>query len=214
MTITQSTTKVIQDIRPVEALFLLSHAKKEEMVEEYSLSAVLGFLSNEGYIRPENETFIRTDKQVNGIRSLRRYEIDCLDAIMYKSDEEGLLRAITYFDFYTFMTHKGFFEKHEKEKWFILKDIEAVYQPTEKYNLALKELDESKIQITTAIKSNSKGCIDIYLLNMCYAFPNEGLIDMLLEYSNEQNRPFFEFQESIIDTVGSICCKLFNKMKD
>jgi len=177
-------TNTIKDLRPVEALYLLSDQDKEEWSEEYALAATLVYLAQEGYIKPEgkddDKIFVLTKKGEKNTEKLRGYEKDCLEAIA-DEDDSGILDSVYDHDFDELMTEKEFFKAETRRKgWWIFKWDHTDYKPTEKYHKAQKELDELKGKIQEEIKK--KGA-DPYLMSMSYAFPSAGLTDGFLEYA-------------------------------
>ena len=180
--------RAIDELRPVEALYLLHTTGKERMDEENSLAATLVYLANEGYIEPIKSKFFQdidlglTDKGRSERSSLRPYEVDSLEAIA-SEDAEDLLDAVDGFDFRNYMTQRGFFRTEQRQRgiW-IFKWNHTNYFPSEKYKQAIVELDGLKGQIASAITQKSQ---DKFLMNMSYAFPSTGLSNGFLEYAKE-----------------------------
>jgi len=171
--------RVINDLRPVEALYLLNYAEEENMHLGNSLEAILVYLANKGYVQAKDNDIFLTGKGKTNRTGLRQYEVNCLDAIARQKDEH-LIRIVNKFNFGELMTQQGFFIKPKnKEEKRIFKQTHSKYLPTEKYYQAIKELDELKEEILSAIEEKRK---DEYLISMSFAFPTSGLCYQYLDY--------------------------------
>ncbi len=75
--------KTSEELRPVEAFYLMSRAGHEEWSNENALAAVLAYLSSNGYIKAHKNSFKLTVKgnAAIGSNALWYYEINVLRAI-------------------------------------------------------------------------------------------------------------------------------------
>ena len=181
--------RIISELRPVEALYLLNHAGKEVMDEENSLAATLGYLANGGYIEQRESLTLEdiglnvTGKGKFSRHGLRPYEIDSLDALTAANSTSDvlcihaskLLYTSVDFNFNDFMVDKGYFKTEQRKKGRgILKWDDTDYLPGEKYDQAIEELDALKKEVQTAISDKNP---DKFLKNMSYAFPSMDFSD-------------------------------------
>ena len=151
----------IEELRPVEALFLLDKAKKgNEIVQESDyLAAVIAYLVLYGYLDDKENKLSATDKQGN---ELRNYEANSIEAIM-GNDNIRLLYGVTKYNFEPLLSKQDFFAL--KETRLLWLKINQSYHPTKKHEKALKELDELKVMLM-------KPRDDKYMASMRYAFPS------------------------------------------
>jgi hypothetical protein len=171
------------DLRPVEALYLLNLGKKEDWTNENCLAATIAFLGVNGYIQYEPFRSIAysvdldlTDKGRYDAESLRPYEKDCLDGIVM-NNSRFILYNTNNLDFDKLLVDKGILRPEQAKLWLLFKYTK--YFSTEKYGQALNELDDLKKQ-TTVSSENSE-----YLQAMRYAFPSLGLNQEYLEYARK-----------------------------
>ncbi|MBW2991051.1 hypothetical protein KY348_05105 [Candidatus Woesearchaeota archaeon] len=176
--------KVIKDLRPVEAFYILDSAGKEAWSEENALASTIAYLVLEDYAeRPKKQSYdiplIKTDKSRH---NLRFYEKWCLDAI-HNDDAEDLIDSVGWGYIRNSLTNQGFLRKELKEKKFLfVKWHTPKYYWTDKYSKAVKELDDLRNEITHSIENKKS---DKYLLEMSYAFPSSGLRDGFLEIAHD-----------------------------
>lgn len=160
----------MSNLRPVEALYLLDFAKKELMNEENSLVAILVYLKAKGYVEAENKDVVLTLKGRCPNANLRSYETDILDCFA-KDDLGGLLEVINEYDFRESMTIKGFFKIRQRKKgWWKFKWKCTDYLPTDKFYQIIKELEDLKQEMGSAIEKGEPRDKD-FITRVC-AFPS------------------------------------------
>lgn len=148
---------MLYKIRPIEAIYLLSLKEKEEMSPENLLTATLGYLSNENFIKytkkNSNKKIPFKTTRKNKIL-LRKYEKDLIEKIE-KDEHENLIFPINSFDFKEYLTKRGFFKQNN---------------PTKKYEETLNQLMELRMNLllSTPKERNSNP----FFRNMIYAFPS------------------------------------------
>ncbi len=171
------------NLRPVEALYLLDEAGKEEMNTETGLAASLVYLGVNGYITPQNKGFSLTTKGQHDRLMLRPYETKMLDCID-KKHPEGLVNILYKPDFRHEATQNGFFrtEKTRKSLW-VFKWNSTSHTPTGKFNQAIGELDDLRKEIETA--SQRQDSLTPDKMAMAYAFPSLALSDGFRRYASE-----------------------------
>ena len=176
----------VNDLRPVEALYLLSEAKVEKMDRENSLAAVLAYFSSKGLFKKrEEKLFTFTDKlpidvsdKIHSIRTqLREYELEIIKSIE-NDNAEKLMNNIEHFDFKKFFAENNLFDT--KREGFLWKH--NVYTPNKKNNEIVEELLNLRQQISDTIKNKS---LDKDMLAMSYAFPNEQFDNKTTDIAHE-----------------------------
>lgn len=105
-----------QDLRPVEALWLLDREGKQSWTRESSLRAVLVDLATRGLLEPEedDETFEPTDESPDV--DLRKYEEEVLDAVEGEDDQQNMVDAVYDFDFESFFIDNGVLVESKQNK--------------------------------------------------------------------------------------------------
>lgn len=105
-----------QDLRPVEALWLLDREEKQSWTRESSLRAVLVDLATRGLLEPEedDETFEPTGESPDV--ELREYEEEVLDAVEGEDDQQKMVGAVYDFDFESFFIENGVLVENEQNK--------------------------------------------------------------------------------------------------
>lgn len=147
---------MIHKIRPTEAIYLLSITDKEEMTYKNMLTATLGYLSNENFIKPEttqNKKIPFKATRKNKL-FLRTYEKNLIEKIE-KDEQENLIIPINLFNFQEYLSKKGFFKKNN---------------PTKKYEKTLNELME--LRFNMLLSTPKERNYNPIFKNMIYAFPN------------------------------------------
>ncbi|TET45133.1 hypothetical protein E3J62_08455 [candidate division TA06 bacterium] len=203
---------LIKDLRPVEALHLLIHARKEldrqfwglpdprRNAQTSSLVATIVYLANERYIQPRklsswgelSSLVLRsialqlTEKGKEMPSSLRTYEMKCLEAIA-ENRARDLYHAVRDFDFREFLANEGLLRTQRRKRgvW-ILKWTHTDYLPTGEYEKAMQELHDLKWKIQSAIRAKSQ---DRYLISMSYAFPSVGSNAAFSKYAKKTAHP-------------------------
>jgi hypothetical protein len=162
------------DLRPVEALYLLDLAGKEEMTEKNALIAALAYLTSEGYLETGKHELLRFTEKAKTAHGLREYESALLEAVDVQ-DYTGLADLVACFDFETFLSdEKEFVTVVKKERKLGIAFLSLSYSSgnsvifTDKGKQALVELDEIKNLVSSAIQQNKA---DKFLGFMRYAFP-------------------------------------------
>jgi hypothetical protein len=105
-----------QELRPVEALWLLDREEKQSWTRESCLRAVLVDLATRGLIEPEedDETFEPTGESPDV--KLREYEEEVLDAVEGEDDQQKMVEAVYDFDFESFFIENGVLVENEQNK--------------------------------------------------------------------------------------------------
>jgi hypothetical protein len=145
--------QVFNELRPVEALYLMSCAGLEEWSSENALAAILVYLSVNGYIEAHKKEFKLTAKGEEALASediLWNYETELLQTIKDKDPEETAY-LIERMDFKGSCLDANYFTKVKaKFLWFIPYKktefsetgeqlVEKLVEAREKINLTLKE---------------------------------------------------------------------------
>lgn len=105
-----------QDLRPVEALWLLDREGEQNWTRESSLRAVLVDLATRGLLEPEEdeETFEPTGNSPD--TELRSYEEEVLEAVEGEDDQQKMVNAVYEFDFESFFIENGLLERNTKKR--------------------------------------------------------------------------------------------------
>jgi hypothetical protein len=105
-----------QDLRPVEALWLLDREGEQTWTRESSLRAVLVDLATRGLLEPEedDETFEPTSQSPDV--ELREYEEEVLDAVEGEDDQQEMVEAVYDFDFESFFIENGVLVENKQNK--------------------------------------------------------------------------------------------------
>lgn len=105
-----------EELRPVEALWLLNREDKQVWNRESCLKAVLVDLATRGLLEPEEneETFEPTENEPDS--ELREYEKEVLEAVEGEDDQQDMVNAVYDFDFESFFIEHGILEENTEEK--------------------------------------------------------------------------------------------------
>lgn len=158
-------------LRPVEAYFLLSFAKKEDWGMVEAITAVLVELYERDLIIPDGtdpNTFIANYVDANR-DDLRSYESTALEAINFH-DPEFLYDAVDDFRFKNFLIKKGLLVK-ERRYFFFLHYQQTVLSPA-----GLEAVSELLIQRESLRKQQTA------VLSAVAPFPSLGHSNSLLAY--------------------------------
>ena len=151
--------EVIRNLRPLEALYLLDHARQEMMDEESFLDTMTVYLLNEGYIDAIGHSVTMTDKGKSSRKGLRPYEIYFMEAAERQGSTEGLFSRNGFFiDFIRqsirqSLVDRGYFLK-----------VQTRYLPTQKYKQAMQDLYRLKRNILAGDTRDT--------FQISYAFPS------------------------------------------
>jgi hypothetical protein len=145
--------QVFDELRPVEALYLMSYADLEEWSSENALAAVLVYLSIHGYIEAHKKKFQLTAKGEEALTSediLWDYETQFLQTIKDKDPEE-MVDMIESLDFKGSCLEANYFTKVKAKFLWIIpykktefsedgqRLVEKLVEAREKINLAFKD---------------------------------------------------------------------------
>ena len=175
--------KIFEELRPVEALFLMSFIDKEEWSTENALAAVLVYLAVNKYIKADGSEFILTAKGELAIReeaSLRGYEIDILNAID-DGDIEDIVEIIDWFDFEKLFMGFGIFTKQPAKFLRFIPYKKTVL--ASKTDDAIKQLLSARNAISGSIYQGKK--VEGNYITFVYAFPSLALSNGFREYANK-----------------------------
>lgn len=105
-----------EELRPVEALWLLNRENKQNWSRETCLRAVLVDLATRGLLEPEDdeESFEPTDKEPES--ELRQYEKDVLTAVEGEDDQQEMVNSVYEFEFESFFIDRGVLSRETSTK--------------------------------------------------------------------------------------------------
>ncbi|ESP88208.1 hypothetical protein [Candidatus Halobonum tyrrellensis] len=168
-------THELDDLRPVELLWILSEEGDQSWTRKSSLQAALISMSMRGLIRPEGdgEGFRPTaDAHLDEDADLRPYEVEIRDAIVGIDDGERMVNAVYEYDFEADLRHRGFYRRREEQKSLLFGLItwtETVGVSTDRCAAVLDELDRVRDDLADAVE---RGRVRPEQVPMVYAFPD------------------------------------------
>lgn len=175
----------LNELRPVEALYLLSEEDVSDWDENFALGATLSHLLCSGLITVKKRKVALTSK-ANSCSSdtLRSYEIDVLDAIGSK-DYGVMFDYIDDFDFDDYLLETGFYNIEDKK----MRILGFFNLPYSEYVLSSKgqsAMDELKVLKNGIKNSFRQGVVlDDKVLSYTYAFSD--LVDPMFHKFAKKN---------------------------
>lgn len=165
----------LDDLRPVELLWILSEEGDQSWTRKSSLQAALISMSMRGLIRPEDDGkgFRPTaDAHLDDDANLRPYEVKIRDAIVGIDDGERMVNAVYEYDFESDLRHKGFYRRQDEQKSLLFGLItwtKTANVPTDRCTAVLDELDRVRDDLSDAV---DRGRVRPEQVPMMYAFPD------------------------------------------
>ena len=175
---------ILKNLRPVEALYILDKADKEEWSKTNALAATLAYLDKNGFIKSnvKREANIKFNTTKASRKFIRVYENWCLERI---SDDyaQGVVDSVCIDNILMTMIDEAFIEKNSKDKSFLwIKWTATKYNHTPKFYDTIDQLEVLKEEI---ISKRKIGRLDEYLAGMAYAFPSINKDKTYLRYAKK-----------------------------
>jgi len=162
--------KLIDELRPAEALYILSYAGKEDLVEEKLLAAALAYLGTQGYLAPTGEGFTLAKPDFREDENLRKYESRLLQCFEENRESE-LPEVMKGCNLRKRLVKQGFLERKKVETGFWIFSLrEKEYSTTGKFDQAVQELESLRQEIKTAQEQGTSLTGEQAM--MAYAFPS------------------------------------------
>lgn len=171
----------MEELRPVEALYLMFCVNEEEWSDEDSLTAVLIYLVANEFIKPVKKNLVLTEKGEKALSSntLREYEVDILQAIK-EEDPEYMVDAIDSYSFKKHFINIGLFTKVPAKFLFIRYRRTVV---SEIGNKTIDKLLKLREKIKTLLAEKNK--FEEKEIILAYAFPSISGTSKFKKYAKE-----------------------------
>ena len=149
-------------LRPVEALDILDTDFDEIKTPLNSFSAIIGYLSDKGYVKvaPFGFDVLSSDGE------LREYERNLLNHLDSRNYLE-IFNMYNTLDLKELLHEKGYYTKTESKRGLIFKTKKTIYRPTDKLHRVSSELRDIKDYFS---ENDDLGFEESY---MKYAFPSK-----------------------------------------
>lgn len=179
-------TTTLEDIRPVEALWLLDEKGEQNWTTEAALQAALIDLSVRGFVKPDpdNEDELQPTGEATE-DDLRRYEQELLTAILGDDDQQAMVDAIQDFDFESFFYDLGLFEDEETEHstlWGLLEWSESTRVWTDTAETLFDELQTAGSELERAVEREQ---VSPEQMPLIYAFPDAQFCEEFMDRSDD-----------------------------